>query len=255
MTMLYPKDYRGFLKADDWAVFADKAHETDQRKGIRRPPAEKPFPEATPLIELPAPDKPDLGEMPVRDAIAKRRSRRAFAPDALSLDELSFLLWATQGVRERRDVRDGVVTFRNVPSGGSLHSFETYLVVHAVEGLDAGLYRYLPLEHKLLPIDKEVSAEEVVEACRGQRFAGDCAVTFAWSTIPYRMEWRYTIVAHKVIALDAGHLCQNLYLAAESIGCGTCAIGAYDQAKMDALLGLDGEDEFTIYVAPVGKLT
>ena len=67
-------------------------------------------------------------------------------------------------------------------------------------------------------------------------------------------EWRYTFLSPKIIALDAGHLCQNLYLASESIGVGTCALGAYDQLKMDALLGVDGEDEFAIYVAPVGKI-
>jgi len=76
---------------------------------------------------------------------------------------------------------------------------------------------------------------------------------FIWTTIPYRMEWRYSVVSHKIIALDAGHVCQNLYLACESIGCGTCAIGAYDQEKMDRFLGVDGEEEFAIYAAPVGR--
>jgi SagB-type dehydrogenase family enzyme len=75
-----------------------------------------------------------------------------------------------------------------------------------------------------------------------------------WTTIPYRAEWRYSVIAHKMIAMDAGHLCQNLYLASESIGAGTCAIGAYNQAKVDAILGVDGEDEFAIYIAPVGKI-
>ena len=76
---------------------------------------------------------------------------------------------------------------------------------------------------------------------------------FIWTTIPNRMEWRYSVVSHKIIALDAGHVCQNLYLACESIGCGTCAIGAYDQEKMDKFLGVDGEEEFAIYAAPVGR--
>ena len=59
--------------------------------------------------------------------------------------------------------------------------------------------------------------------------------------------------SHKMIALDAGHLCQNLYLACEAIGAGTCAIGAYQNDKMDAIVGVDGQDEFVIYIAPVGK--
>jgi nitroreductase len=77
---------------------------------------------------------------------------------------------------------------------------------------------------------------------------------FVWTTIPYRTEWRYSIVAHKMIAQESGHVCQNLYLACEAIGAGACAI-TYDQAKIDAILGVDGKDEFAIYVAPVGKVT
>jgi SagB-type dehydrogenase family enzyme len=68
------------------------------------------------------------------------------------------------------------------------------------------------------------------------------------------MEWRYAAAAHRVIAMDVGHVCQNLYLACEAMAAGTCAIAAYHQEKMDALLEVDGEEEFTIYLAPVGKL-
>ncbi len=62
------------------------------------------------------------------------------------------------------------------------------------------------------------------------------------------------MASHKLIALDAGHSCQNLYLACEAVGCGTCAIGAYDQEKCDKLLGVDGVDELTVYAAPIGKV-
>ena len=79
-----------------------------------------------------------------------------------------------------------------------------------------------------------------------RRFLHRCAVTFAWTVIPGRTEWRYNILSHKPIALDAGHVCQNLYLSC-------AAIGAYNQAEMDALLDVDGVEEFTIYVVPVGK--
>jgi SagB-type dehydrogenase family enzyme len=67
------------------------------------------------------------------------------------------------------------------------------------------------------------------------------------------MEWRYDLAAHKVIAIDAGHVCQNLYLACEAIHAGTCAIAAYDQEAMDQFLRIDGKDEFTLYLASVGK--
>lgn len=68
------------------------------------------------------------------------------------------------------------------------------------------------------------------------------------------MEWRYGEVSYKVIALDVGHVCQNLYLACEAVEAGICAIGAYDQEDMDALLGVDGKEEITIYIAPVEKI-
>ena len=126
---------------------------------------------------------------------------------------------------------------RTVPSGGARHSFETYLLVDRIADLARGLYRYLPLEHKLYFLSSlDNFAEKVSEGCREQKFVGNAAVVFAWTTIPYRAEWRYDVIAHKMIAIDAGHLCQNLYLASESIGAGTCAIGAYDQARRSSRL-------------------
>jgi len=96
-------------------------------------------------------------------------------------------------------------------------------------------------------------AAAIVPAALGQDFVAEAAVVFIWTAVPYRMEWRYGLAAHKAIALDAGHVCQNLYLACEAIGAGTCAVAAYHQELMDRLLGVDGRDEITIYLAPVGK--
>jgi SagB-type dehydrogenase family enzyme len=84
---------------------------------------------------------------------------------------------------------------------------------------------------------------------------GQAAVTFIWTAIPKRTEWRYAEASYKVIALDAGHVCQNLYLACAAIGAGTCAIAAYNQTLVDELLGVDGDEELSIYMAPVGKIT
>ena len=154
--------------------------------------------------------------------------------EPLTLDELSFLLWATQGVRQQ--VGPGAV-LRTVPSAGNRHALETYLAVLRVGGLEPAIYRYLPLEHQLLHLaDEEQMAEKLTEATLGQAFVGRAAVVFIWTTIPYRMEWRYGLAAHKVIALDAGHVCQNLYLACEAIGAGTCAVAAYHQQLMDRLV-------------------
>jgi len=185
--------------------------------------------------------------------IDKRRSRRAYTSESLTLEELSFLLWTTQGVREI--ARGGVAAMRTVPSGGARHPFETYLAVERVEGLAPGLYRYQPLDHQLVKLSEEAElGRQVARGCNYQAFVGRAAVTFIWTVIPYRSEWRYSFISHKVIAIDAGHLCQNLYLASEAIGAGTCAIAAYEQGTMDEILGVDGKEEFTIYVAPVGKI-
>jgi SagB-type dehydrogenase family enzyme len=243
--------YRKFLKADRWDEWAEL--ETDQRKKIPPPSPQKPSPKDATLIELVVPKDLTVGKMPLIEAISRRKSHRKFTKESLTLEELSFLLWATQGVREVSG--GGAATRRTVPSGGSRHPFETYLLINRVNGLEPGFYRYLPLEHKLcfLWADAELTGK-VNDACRGQTFVGEGAVVFIWTVIPYRAEWRYSFVAHKMIAMDAGHLCQNLYLASEAIGAGTCAVGAYNQNEMDTIVGVDGRDEFVIYVAPVGKI-
>jgi SagB-type dehydrogenase family enzyme len=120
--------------------------------------------------------------------------------------------------------------------------------------LGPALYRYLPVEHELVVERERVpSAPEVTAATLGQRFVAQAAVAFFWTAIPARMEWRYAEASYKVMALDAGHVCQNLYVACECIGAGTCAIAAYSQSLCDRMLGVDGEEQFTIYLAPVGK--
>ena len=193
--------------------------------------------------------------MSVHDAIARRKSRRRYTDESFTFEQFSYLLWATQGVTGIFDRKDGMATTRTVPSGGSLHSFETYLCVNRVDDVPPGLYRYLPLEHSLIFIRSDDGmAADIAKACAGQRVIKTSAVIFIWTTIPARMEWRYGIAAHKTIAQDSGHLCQNLYLAAESIGSGACAVGAYFQEEMDSIVGVDGEEEFVIYVAPVGRV-
>ncbi|TAN40502.1 MAG: SagB/ThcOx family dehydrogenase [Nitrospirae bacterium] len=228
-------------------------YETDQNRGVAPPPVEKPYSPAAERIELvPLADLHDISAVTVFTAIANRRSRRAFLPEALSLKELSFLLWATQGIRKTAGPG---TAFRTVPSAGCRHAIETYLAVFNIMGLKEGLYRYLPIEHQLLLVAQPTDLPELVSrAALGQEFTGKSAVTFIWTAVPYRMEWRYDIAAHKVIALDAGHICQNLYTACEAVHSGTCAVAAYDQGLMDRLLGVDGQEEFTIYLAPVGKV-
>jgi SagB-type dehydrogenase family enzyme len=244
------EQYRYFLK-DNVRKTIDFS-QTDQNRGMDPPPVEKPFAKDATRIALVSPGEWDsIKEIDLIAAIENRKSRRAYSDEPLTADELSFLLWATQGIRMRLDYGHA---YRTVPSAGCRHAFETYLCVLNVRGIDDGLYRYLPLEHELLlEFTEDRLAETIVAATFGQAFIGKAAVTFIWTAIPYRMEWRYGIAAHKVIAIDAGHVCQNLYLACEAIDAGTCAVAAYDQDAMNQFVKVDGTDEFVIYLAPVGK--
>lgn len=231
----------------------DEKWESHQQRGVAPPPLEKPYSSDDVLVDLKPHEEMGVGNISLAEAIANRESRRRFTLESLKLEELAFLLWATQGVR---DVDKNMVwTKRTVPSGGARHPFETYLVVNRVAGLKPGVYRYLPLEHMLVLVsdDPPVPAE-ISRACWDQAFVGESAVVFVWAAIPYRTEWRYSVIGYKDVAIEAGHICQSLYLACEAIGAGTCAILAYDQKAMDALVGADGEDEFTVYLAPVGKV-
>lgn len=242
---------RRFMKSDLWLEMQDMR--TDQQKRVAPPALQKPYPEDAELISLPPPEDLSIDTLSVRDAIARRRSHRSFTDEPLTIAELAYLAWATQGVHHVW--RSGVALRRTVPSAGARHPFESYLVVNRVEGLDVGLYRYLSIEHKLLPLSMDPALpDQAAAAAHNQSFVATSAVTFIWTAIPYRTEWRYALMTPKLVNLDAGHVCENLYLAAESIGAGACAIAAYNQAAMDELLGVDGEEEFTIYMAPVGRV-
>jgi SagB-type dehydrogenase family enzyme len=246
------KFHRQFLK-DSLRKEIDFS-DTDQSRGKTAPPIQKPYDEDATRVSLLSPEqwRECIKEPDLVSTISNRESRRRYSRAPLSLAELSFLLWSTQGVRE---VINHEVSLRTVPSAGARHSFETYLFIRNVQDLDPGLYRFLPVENELLFIrEVENVARELIIACFGQGFVGAGAVTFVWTTIPYRMEWRYGLSAHRVIPMDVGHVCQNLYLACEAIGAGTCAVAAYDQEEMDKLVGVDGYDEFVIYLAPVGKV-
>ncbi|UCD99136.1 MAG: SagB/ThcOx family dehydrogenase [Chloroflexota bacterium] len=257
-----PKSKRELLKANEWGQ-ADEWI-SDQQKGMPRPDIQKPVPPGAALVDLIPPEQFTIGRAAVIDVIRERISHRVYSEQALTLEELSFLLWATQGVREKV-TEDGITyVMRNVPSGGNRHPMETYLSIHRVEGIQPGLYRYLPIDHLLVQEKEDRSLPEQVNRASLYQDSGselqpyyfikEAAVVFIWVAIPYRSEWRYHRAAARLIALDAGHVCQNLYIAAGAIGAGTCAVGAFDQAKMNEVVGANGEEEFVLYMAPVGKI-
>ena len=224
---------------------------SDQQKGLPQPPLELPPDPGRPVMDLPLPELLDIPLLDLRIAIESRRSIRAYLHEPITREELSFLLWSTQGVQA---VHGTQATFRTVPSAGARHAFETYLFVNDVESLEPGLYRYLALSHRLQQLDTDPTLpHRIAAACFNQQFILRSGAVFLWTAVPYRMTWRYGERGYRDLHLDAGHVCQNLYLAGEAVGCGVCAIAAFDDDAMDALLGIDGENQFLIYLATVGK--
>lgn len=263
---------RHFLKSN-WHFV--KETQSDQSRGLPMPPQELPPESDDSVAALPpveavytaGSDKagdgtadadaaaagveaaPDGGTeaLTLHGLLKNRKSRRSFKIEPLSLAELSYLLWSCEGVRENK----GKYSFRTTPSGGARHPLDLYVFARRIVDLKPGLYRYLPLEHSLVLERAGDDSEALDEALMGQLRNSSCVLL--WAAVPYRSEWRYGKAADKLVALDAGHSCQNLYLACEALGLGTCAVGAYDQQRLDEYLGLDGEDMFALYAAPVGR--
>lgn len=247
------KENREFLKANFQVL--DEI-ETDRQKGMPFPDFQKEYDNDAKLITLPEVNKKIQLKSNVFDCLNDRRSIRKYSDENITMEQLSYLLWATQGIQ--KVMSNNTTTLRRVPSGGAAHPFETYLIINRVEGLENGVYRYLPLEHKLMFMYVVEEVDSKVDQATPKQpfvphFVSKSAVIFAWSCIPYRAEYKFDVTAHKKILIDVGHLCQNLYIAAETLGCGTCAIGIYDQKLIDSMLSLDGENEFVIYMAALGK--
>lgn len=228
-------------------------YRTGQNMGRQAPPLQKPCPPGTALLSLPdgRACMKRLCALPLAEAITRRESVRAYSNAPLSVEELAAVLWAAQGVRA---IISPECALRTVPSAGARHAFETYVAASRVAGLEPGLYRYLPFDGKLAQLaDDENIALRAAAACLHQDCVAAAAATLFWTAIPARMEWRYDRASHKVIALDAGHVVQNVYLACTAMGAGACAIAAYDQDACDRLLRIDGNEEFTLYIASVGR--
>jgi len=243
---------REFLKSN----FLEFKHiKTDKAKGLPKPLTVKPYDSSSIIIDLPEIYEDMIKRQSIYECIKERRSTRLYSEESLTLEELSYLLWATQGIT---GTNKGGLMLRTVPCSGATHTFETYLFIMRIEGLQPGIYRYLPVEHKLLFMDELSEIDNKIDAITLDQpfvpnFGKRAAAVFAWSTTPYRSEWKYDISAHKKILIDVGHICQNLYLASESINAGACAIGIYDQKLIDEVLGLDGDEEFVLYLGAVGK--
>ena len=225
--------------------------QSDQIKKLPQPPLVLPPFEKGGIIKLPDPRTIKVNSVDLIEAINRRVSVRAYSEEPLTLEELSYVLWSTQGVKE---VTTRPATLRTVPSAGSRHCFEPYVLVNNVEGVPRGLYRFLAVEHSLQEVDlSDDIGERIMKACLDQRFILNAAMALILTAVRYRMMWRYTERGYRYMHLDAGHVIQNLYLCAEAIDSGVCAIAAFNDDVINEALGVDGVEQFTVYLGVLGK--
>jgi SagB-type dehydrogenase family enzyme len=200
--------------------------------------------EAVKVIKLPQPAV--TGKLSVEAALQNRKSVRAYADGPLRLDEVSQLLWAAQGIT-RKNQR------RTVPSAGALYPMEVYLVAGMVEGLEAGVYRYRPDGHRLLLLCEGDRRGELAEAALGQGCIENGAVNLVLTGVYARIAAKYGGRAMRYVHMEAGHVGQNIYLQAAALELGTVMVGAFDDAAVQRLLGLE-KGELPLAIMPVGRL-
>ena len=209
-----------------------------------RPELYKSYPGAK-TVALPAPSDPGAS---LHQVIKSRRSIRRYATKPISLDQLSYLLWASTGIERRERGYE----FRTAPSAGALYPIETYLVVNNVDGLASGLYHYSIRDHALEEIRLGDLGEQIASAALGQNMCAQAAVVIVWPDIIQRTRCKYGQRAYRYIYLDAGHVAENLALAAVGLGLGTCQIGALYDDEVNRFIGVDGVEETVVYMTSVG---
>lgn len=212
----------------------------------KKPPQYKTYPEAK-LVRLP---DPDYRGMIVEDAIKNRRSVRNYSARSLSIHQLSQLLFAAQGTTGKMYGQP----LRSTPSAGALYPFEVYLIVNNVEGLSQGIYHYAVLKHALELVKSGDFSSNITDAGLEQDMLGESDVTFVLSAIFDRTRHKYGERGYRYVYIEAGHISQNIYLQAVSLGLGSVSVGAFLDHKMNDLIGVDGRKEAVIYVHAIGTL-
>jgi SagB-type dehydrogenase family enzyme len=227
-------------------VYDRKTIKQVKRPAIAQVDTFKKYPDAK-KVELPR--NWNLKEARITPLLQNRRSLRNYVMEPLKLEELAFMLWASQGIT----ATSGDYSFRTTPSGGALYPVETYLSINLVKDLDPGLYHFDVENFSLDILSATDSAEALAAACLNQKFMAQSAVTFLWSAVIRRCMSKYGNRGMRYILLDAGHICQNLLVAAEATGSGGCPVAAFYDDEVNELLGLDPAEESVVYAAAVGK--
>ncbi|UCC69338.1 MAG: SagB/ThcOx family dehydrogenase [Armatimonadota bacterium] len=179
------------------------------------------------------------GEMSVEEAVARRRSVRDFTADALSLAEISQLLWSAHGLTSAEGLRAA-------PSAGACYPLEVYLAC------EQGLFRYQPSEHALVKVSDADPRQPLAEAAYGQFFISDAAVSIIFAAVYERTTARYGDRGIRYVHMDIGHAAQNVHLQAEALGLASVPVGAFDDSAVASVLSLPAEEK-TVYIVPVGR--
>lgn len=224
----------------------DRGFREQRRPQIAAGAAGKTYPHAK---KIPLPHDLDLLARDLGKLLRERRSHRRYSEDPLTDQELAMLLWAAQGVTARA----GGTLLRTTPSAGALFPLETYVVLEKVDKLERGLYHFDVDRFQLEWLSAAPLGREIAHAALEQNFLAEAAAIFLWSAVSRRNMSKYGHRGLRYILLDAGHLCQNLLLAAEAMGLGACPVAAFYDDELNDLLGLDGGEESVLYLAAVGR--
>jgi SagB-type dehydrogenase family enzyme len=218
---------------------------------VPEPPFELAVPEGSKVIKLPGPKRIKVPDVAVREAIEKWEPVGFFSRSSITFKELSFLLWCTQGFRK---IVSEHIMLRNVPSSGSRYPIETYFVVGEVDGLNTGLYRFLPRSHSIVVLREDSDLPFAMgTASMNFKVVTRAAVTFLWVGIPYRSTWALGNRGYRSVLIEAGHICQALIMASACIGCEVHPIDLFHDELVRNIANLDPETQWPVYIGAVGK--
>lgn len=204
-------------------------------------------------IELPEPVLDS--QTSIEEAMKNRRSERSYRDENISLAELSQILWAAYGISKPYSdgpdfLRGGL---RTAPSAGALYPLEIYVVAGNVEGLDAGIYKFDSEHHELVKLLHGDKRAELKEAALGQGMVKDAAANLVYTAVFERTAKKYGERGkNRYVYMDLGHSAQNVYLQAESLGLGTCAVGAFTDEEVAEVVPIS-QNEAPLYIMPLGK--
>lgn len=202
-----------------------------------------PFAYAETIIDLPKPRH--KSSISLEETLINRRSVRVFLSDSLTLQEISQLLWAAQGITSL----DGG---RTAPSAGALYPLRVYLVVGSVKNLTAGVYRYEPMKHQIIKIRDGDLRESLLEAALRQPWIKNAAVNFVITAVYETTTKKYGERGVRYVHMEAGHVAQNILLQAVALELGAVPVGAFYDNEVKKVLGV-GQKEQPLYIIPVGK--